>query len=92
MPAITYRLTSVCAGGNHYTLELSGAVTRTLVVERDDLARLDDIDPETFALALLRFFGSNRSASARSPSATRRRPPPLWRCSSAGRTRRGAPC
>lgn len=39
MPAITYRLTSVCAGGNHYTLELSGAVTRTLVVEREDLAR-----------------------------------------------------
>lgn len=61
MPAITYRLTSVCAGGNHYTLELSGAVTRTLVVERDDLARLDDIDPETFALALLRFFGRNRT-------------------------------
>lgn len=61
MPAITYRVTGVCSGGNHYTLEMTGALNRTMVVERDDLQRVDDIDPETFALALLRFFARGRT-------------------------------
>lgn len=53
MATLTYQVTSVCSGGNHYTLQISGDVTATRLIERDDL-RIDPAERESLAMDILR--------------------------------------
>ena len=61
MPTLNFRVTSVCSGGNHYTMEITGDLTRTLVVDREDIQAAEKLDPEVFALALLRYYSRGRT-------------------------------
>lgn len=63
MPSITYRVTGVCPGGNHYTLQLSGDITKTIVIDQEDLQKAEDLSPEVFALALLKYFARGRTTN-----------------------------
>ena len=61
MPTLNFRVTSVCSGGNHYTMEITGDLTRTLVLDREDIQAAERLDAETFALALLRYYARGRT-------------------------------
>ena len=61
MPTLNFRVTTICSGGNHYTMEITGDLTRTLVVDREAIQAAERLDPEIFALALLRYYARGRT-------------------------------
>lgn len=62
MASLTFRVTGVCSGGNHYTLQISGDVTRTMHIERSDVQDAE-IDLDTMALQLLKVWSRGKTAN-----------------------------
>lgn len=61
MATLTFRVTGVCSGGNHYVLQVSGDVTRTLHIERSDIQDAE-IDLDTMAMQILKVWSRGRTA------------------------------
>lgn len=53
MTTLTIRVTSVCSGGNHYTVQTGGEFTRTFVLDAGDLRDMDEADAEAFVRACI---------------------------------------
>ena len=53
MPTLTFQVTSVCSGGNHYTLQIGGDLTATKIIEREDLT-IERGEREALAMDILR--------------------------------------
>lgn len=53
MATLTFRVTNVCSGGNHYTLQITGDLTATKIIERDDLT-IERGEREAMAMDILR--------------------------------------
>lgn len=63
MSTITVTLASICSGGNHLTFNLTGAATRSLVVDLADLtAPITEADAETFCRVIARLAKQGRTA------------------------------
>lgn len=62
MASLTFRVAGVCGGGNHFTLQISGDVTRTMTIERADIEQAD-IDLDVLALMILRLWARGKNAT-----------------------------
>lgn len=48
MTTLTIRVTSVCSGGNHYTVQTGGEFTRTFVIDAASIQDMTEEEAETF--------------------------------------------
>lgn len=62
MASLTFRVTGVCSGGNHYLLSITGDVTRTLHIERSDVQDAE-IDLDTLAMQILKIWSRGKTAN-----------------------------
>lgn len=62
MASLTFRVTGVCGGGNHFTLQISGDVTRTMTIERAEIEQAD-LDLDVLALMVLKLWARGRNAT-----------------------------
>ena len=60
MALYTYKVTNVCSGGNHYTLEVTGDHTMTIPLERESLRQIN-ISHEDLALMLLKLYSQDKT-------------------------------
>lgn len=62
MATLTFRVTGVCSGGNHYVLSITGDVTRILHIERSDVQDAE-IDLDTLAMQILKIWSRGKTAN-----------------------------
>lgn len=62
MATLTVTLTSICAGGNHITFDVTGDRTATLLMELNDLSvPLDMEDAESFIRIIVKMARAGRT-------------------------------
>lgn len=62
MASLTITLTGVCSGGNHLTFGVTGAASRTKVIELNTLTEpLDETDVEAFLRVVTRLARQGRT-------------------------------
>lgn len=62
MASLTFRVTNECSGGNHYTLQISGDITKTIPIERSSVLN-QEVDMETLCLTILKLWARGKTAN-----------------------------